>query len=64
MKHERTASTGNNHLKRFEDYLLARKSKSSGRYLQVAEQYFSVNGEEGEPFEAHNVNRFLARARG
>ena len=50
----------NKHLKRFEDYLLARGRKSSGRYLQVAQQFLKANPGELEPFEAHHVNRFLA----
>jgi len=57
MKHE---IPENRHLKRFEDYLLARGRKSASRYLQVAQRFLEANpGEEG-PFEAHNVNRFLA----
>jgi len=50
----------NRHLKRFEDYLLARGRKSAARYLQVAQRFLEANREEEEPFEAHNVNRFLA----
>jgi len=50
----------NRHLKRFEDYLLARGRKSAVRYLQVAQRFLEANPGEEEPFEAHNVNRFLA----
>jgi len=57
MKHE---TPENNHLKRFEDYLLARGRKSAGRYLQVAPGCIEANPGELEPFEAHHVNRFLA----
>ena len=54
MKKEKYGALG-----RFEDYLLARGRKSAGRYLQVAQRFLEANPEE-EPFEAHNVNRFLA----
>ena len=57
MKHE---IPDNRHLKRFEDYLLARGRKSSGRYLQVAQRFLEANPGEEAPFEAHHVNRFLA----
>ena len=57
MKHE---IPDNRHLKRFEDYLLARGRKSAGRYLQVAQRFLKANPGEEEPFKAHNVNRFLA----
>ena len=60
MKHERTAIHESNHLKRLEDYLDARKRKSSGRYLQVAQRFLEANPGEAAPFEAHHVNRFLA----
>ena len=50
----------NKHLKRFEDYLLARKRKSAGRYLRVAQHLFDANPGEEDPFEAHHVNSFLA----
>ena len=48
------------HLKRFEDYLLARGRKSSGRYLQVAQRFIEANPGDEDPFEAQHVNRFLA----
>jgi len=54
MKKEKYGALG-----RFEDYLLARGRKSAGRYLQVAQRFLEANPEE-TPFEAHNVNRFLA----
>ena len=57
MKHERLESS---HLKRFEDYLLARGRKSSGRYLQVAQRFIEANPGDEDPFEAQHVNRFLA----
>jgi len=60
MKHERPASHESNHLKRFEDYLHARKRKSTGRYLQVARQFLEVNADEDDPFEARHVDGFLA----
>ncbi len=60
MKHERTAIHESNHLKRFEDYLLARGRKSAGRYLQVVQRFLEANPGELEPFEAQHVNRFLA----
>ena len=40
--------------------LLARKRKSWGRYLQVAEKLLEVNADEDDPFEARHVNGFLA----
>jgi len=61
MKHEISAiPEDNRHLKRFEDYLLARGRKSAGRYLQVAQRFLEANPGEEDPFEAQHVNRFLA----
>ena len=60
MKKEKTGEK-NALLGRFEDYLLARGRKSAGRYLQVAGLFLEANPGELEPFEAHHVNRFLAR---
>ena len=57
MKKEKHEALG-----RFEEYLLARGRKNASRSLQVAQRFLEVNPEEEEedPFEAHNVNRFLA----